>query len=107
MDTAGKVLAFPAKPVSSINSIAPEALEVGDWFMTRGRVARGPGAWICWVVESAIVDHGGAVGPSLRAMPLVAPDGSWPYEHLELSTVYWVPLSDIEITMPMPKEGSR
>lgn len=99
------VLPFPVARSSRLDSKKPEGLEVGDWFMTRGKAPSGPGSWICWVVESAPEDHGGAVGLAVRAMPLVAPDGSWPYDHLDRDTVYWVSLSTVEATMPMPKEG--
>lgn len=96
------VLPFPQRPRSAANSITPAELSVGDWFITRGEHAHGPGSWISWVVEIAPEDQGGCIGLAVRALPLVAPDGSWPYDHLERGASYWVPISSIEITCPMP-----
>lgn len=99
--TASNVVAFPVHRTRT----EPHTMAPGDWFITPGPAATGPAAWMTWVAQDRPVDCGGSVGWAVRAMPLVAPDGSWPYGDAVSRDVQWVPLSRVNQVVGMPKEG--
>ncbi len=77
----------------------------GDWFITRGPGA-GAASWVTWVAQAAPVDCGGSIGLAVRAFPLVAPDGTWPYGDALERGVQWKPLADVVTVCPMPETSN-
>ena len=98
---AGNVVAFPQHRTRT----RPETMAPGDWFITRGPGA-GPASWMTWVAQDKPTDCGGSVGAAVRAMPLVAPDGTWPYGDAVSREVQWVQLSRVETLLAMPGESN-
>ena len=94
-----KVVIFPSHRTRR----QPADMKPGDWFITKGTGA-GPASWMTWVAQEPPVDCGGAVGLAVRAMPLVAPDGTWPYGDSVSREIQWVQLSRVETLVAMPAE---
>lgn len=90
------IVAMPAQSRAK----TPAEIEPGDWFLTQFR-----GCLVCWVCRSAPANAGGAIGWTVKAVPLEQQDGSpWP-EGLSRETQP-VRLSDIrEVLAPAVPGG--